>query len=83
MKVATTHDRIAEFLTSVTGQEIHADTNLQDSNLIDSLTMMDLLVFFESEFGVRLDFEDLTPEFFQSPATISRLLDTDTSFVRN
>ena len=36
--------------------------------------MMDLLVFIETEFGVRLDFGDLTPEVFRSPATLSQLI---------
>jgi len=36
--------------------------------------MMDLLVFLETEFQVRLDFSDLTPEAFHSPATIARLV---------
>ena len=68
--------RVIEFLGSATGQSsIGGDTELQESGIIDSLMMMDLLVFVETEFGVRLDFEDLTPDAFHSPATIARLIE--------
>ena len=68
--------KIVQFLANATGQSVDATTDLQSSELIDSLTMMDLLVYIESEFGVRLDFEDLTPEAFQSPVTLSRLIES-------
>ncbi|QDV53113.1 phosphopantetheine-binding protein [Gimesia fumaroli] len=67
--------RLIDFLRSVTGQQdITASTDLLDSGLLDSLTMMDLLVFVESEFELRLDFQDIKPELFKSPETIARLI---------
>lgn len=70
-------ERVVEFLVQTTGNAaVAGDTELHESGLIDSLTMMDLLVFIESEFGVRLDFVDLTPEQFSSPRSISRLIDS-------
>jgi acyl carrier protein len=66
---------VIQFLSTVTGlSSIDAETDLESSGIIDSLTMMDLLVFVETKFGVRLDFDDLTPESFHSPATLSRLI---------
>jgi acyl carrier protein len=68
--------KVIEFLVSATGQSsIDGETELQESGIIDSLLMMDLLVFVEAEFGVRLDFEDLTPDTFQSPSTIAGLIE--------
>ncbi|MFK7777421.1 MAG: acyl carrier protein [Gimesia sp.] len=67
--------RLVEFLQSVTGQQnLTATTDLIDSGLLDSLTMMDLLVFVESEFQLRLDFQDITPEFFKNSSTITELI---------
>ena len=45
--------------------------------------MMDLLVFVEAELGIRLDFEDLTPDTFRSPATIARLIESRMTGPRN
>jgi len=75
MTTATIESSLIDFLSSVTGQtDLNGETELQESGVIDSLTMMDLLVFLETEFQVRLDFSDLTPEAFHSPATIARLV---------
>lgn len=68
-------DRLVEFLQSVTGQqEINVTTELINSGVLDSLTMMDLLVFVESEFQLRLDFQDITPELFENAGTIAELI---------
>ena len=72
------------FLVTATGQtSINGDTELQDSGILDSLLMMDLLVFVEAELGIRLDFEDLTPDTFRSPATIARLIESRMTGPRN
>ncbi|MCA9015637.1 MAG: hypothetical protein KDA77_09935 [Planctomycetaceae bacterium] len=68
-------NRLTAFLRSVTGQqELTHTTDLLDSGLLDSLTMMDLLVFVESEFDLRLDFQDIRPELFKNPETIANLI---------
>lgn len=71
---ASIQEQLVEFLNSVTGQTITDSTELIDSGLLDSLTMMDLLVFVESDFEVRLDFQDIRPDLFKNPATISQLI---------
>ena len=64
-----------DFLQSVTGQSsINTTTDLIDSGLLDSLTMMDLIVFVESELNLRLDVQDITPELFKNPSTIAELI---------
>ncbi|MCH9655434.1 MAG: hypothetical protein K0U86_08310 [Planctomycetes bacterium] len=69
-------ERLIDFLHSVTGhQNLNATAGLLDSGLLDSLTMMDLLVFVESEFDLRLDFQDIQPDFFETPSTIAELID--------
>ncbi len=71
---ASIQEQLVEFLSSITGQTITDGTELIDSGLLDSLTMMDLLVFVESDFEVRLDFQDIRPDLFKNPATISQLI---------
>jgi acyl carrier protein len=76
MDAAVIQHKIVEFLVTTTGQSsLDAETDLESAGLIDSLAMMDLLVFFEGEFGVRLEFEDLTPDVFHSAATIARRIE--------
>lgn len=75
MNITEIQERLVTFLATSTGQtSINVDTELQESGIIDSLLMMDLLVFVETEFGVRLDFQDLTPDAFRSPSTVARLI---------
>lgn len=65
-------NRLVKFLKALTGQDgIQSNTDLIEAGIADSLTMMDLLVFIETEVGIRLDFTDLTPEIFRTPATIA------------
>ena len=45
--------------------------SLIESGIIDSLGILDVVAFVESEFGVRVEDEDLTPENFQSVAQIA------------
>jgi acyl carrier protein len=67
--------RLIEFLRSVTGQEsLAADTDLFDAGATDSLTIMDMLVFIETGFHVRLGFDDLTPEAFKTPQSLAELI---------
>jgi methoxymalonate biosynthesis acyl carrier protein len=67
--------RLVEFLRSVAGlPALDGGTELLDAGIVDSLTMMDLLVFIESEFGLRLDFSDLRTDNFRTPATLAALI---------
>ena len=67
--------RLISFLQTVTGDSsLNATTDLHASGATDSLTMMDLLVFIESEFRLRLEFADLTPEAFRTAQTLSDLI---------
>jgi acyl carrier protein len=70
-------DRLVQFLRSVTGQAaLSGDTELIDSGIAESLTIMDLLVFIETDLKVRLDFTDLNPDVFRTPATLAALIAT-------
>lgn len=77
MNVISIQNQIVDFLQSVTGQQsLDAGTDLFDAGATDSLTMMDLLVFLETEFQVRLAFTDLNPDVFKTPASLAELIAT-------
>lgn len=76
MSISTAECRIIGFLSETTGNSaIHSNTDLIETGIADSLTMMDLLVFVETEFSLRFDFLDLNPEVFRTPATIAGLIE--------
>lgn len=75
MKLSDIEHKLIEFLRSTTGQtSIEASTDLLEAGLVDSLMMMDLIVFVESEFQTSIEFGDLTPETFRTPQTIAELI---------
>jgi acyl carrier protein len=41
-------------------------TRLQSSGILDSLATMKLVMFLEERYGIRLEFEDTTPDRFDS-----------------
>ena len=65
---------ITAFLSSTTGQPLTPDCDLIERGVIDSLTMMDLLTFVETTFGVPLDYDDLTPETLGTIGAIANLV---------
>ena len=46
------------------------DENLWDLGLLDSLTMVDLMVFLEEQVGVQLEVERLSPDVFHTVSGI-------------
>ena len=75
MHVTKIESRLVEFLRSATGQTaLAADTELLEGGIADSLTIMDLMVFIETELAVRLDFADLNADVFRTPATLAALI---------
>lgn len=68
-------NRLVDFLRSMTGQKsLMVETDLFEAGVTDSLTIMDLLVFVETEFQVQIGFEHLTPETFETPRTLANLI---------
>jgi acyl carrier protein len=75
MNTASIEARLVEFLRGVTSRpELSVETELVESGIADSLTMMDLLVFIETELKVRLETTDLNADAFRTPATLAELI---------
>ena len=77
MNTRAVEDRLIEFLQTLTGHtEIAAGTELLEDGIVDSLTMMDLMVFIESELTVKLEPGDLNADVFRTPAALAELIVT-------
>jgi acyl carrier protein len=75
MNAQTIEARLVEFLRSVTGNPaLDGSSQLLEDGIVDSLTMMDLMVLMETDFAVRLDFSDLNAENFRTAATLASLI---------
>jgi len=55
--------------------EVGPETALIDSGYLDSLTVLQLFVALQEEFGVELDADDLTEETFGTATAIAQLLE--------
>jgi acyl carrier protein len=75
MNASSIESRLVEFLRGVTGREdLTGKTELLEDGIADSLTMMDLMVFIETDLKLRLDFTDLNADVFRTPATLATLV---------
>jgi acyl carrier protein len=65
---------IIEYVTSLgegTAGAIGPDSQLLESGLLDSINLVQLIQFVEERFGVAIPDEDIGPEIFATPATLS------------
>jgi len=70
--MALTEARLVQYLRHKTGmEELDAKTTLFSDGTVDSVGMVDLIVFIESEAGFEIAQEDVTMDNFD---TISRIL---------
>ena len=76
MAAAVIEQKIQQFLIESTGdRSLKSDTDLLSSNILDSLTMMDLVAFIETEFQQRIALEDFRPELFKTVLQIAELVE--------
>ena len=72
-------DRLRTFITTTLlnqpGLALSADTRLITSGLIDSFHRMDLALFVEDEYGVRLDDTELNGEAFDTLGQLETLIE--------
>jgi D-alanine--poly(phosphoribitol) ligase subunit 2 len=52
------------------------DADLFDAGTLDSLAFVNLLVYIEEEFGVKVPLDDLELDHFRSISKVSELIDT-------
>ena len=69
------HIFISDKLLNQPGLALSADAHLITSGLIDSFHRMDLALFVEDEYGVRLDDTELNGEAFDTLGQLEALID--------
>jgi acyl carrier protein len=74
------HNQLSSFIsTSILkqpGREIQADEKLITSGLIDSFSLMDLALFVEDTYGVRIEDTELNAETFDSLDQLAALIES-------
>ena len=55
------------------GEEVSAETDLLEAELLDSLLVMDVVAHVESTYGVRLGEGDIAPRHFRTVGSIAEL----------
>lgn len=55
-------------------QSVSVDDSLLDGNLMDSMGILEIVDFIESEFGITVEGEELLPENFQTIATLANFV---------
>lgn len=53
---------------------LHDDDLLLENNVVDSMGILDLVLFVEEKFGIRVETEELLPANFQSIASLSNFV---------
>lgn len=79
MSADTTHGRIRHFILNqfpLARQRAVGDEDpLLRTGILDSLGILEVVAFIESEFGILVADEELVPESFESIATMARFVD--------
>lgn len=55
-------------------QDDYMDIDLYESNLIDSLQLMQLITIMEEKIGITIDITEITPDIFKSVRTITEFV---------
>ncbi len=69
------HTFITDQLLNQPGMPLGADTRLITSGLVDSFHRVDLALFIEDEYGVRIDDTELNGDAFDTLAQLEALID--------
>ena len=57
------------------GLVLKPDTSFLANNVLDSLAFLHLVTFLEQQFGIKVDEDDMSPDNFESAATVALLVD--------
>ncbi len=79
-ELKSARDRIRTFIHQrfpvARERKLGDEDSLLESGAIDSLGILDVVSFFEDEFKVRLEDEELVPENFDTVAALARLVES-------
>ena len=66
--------KLREYIKNTTKTDVDSDTLLVEQGIIDSMGVMDLIAFIQSNFQIEFTDDDLTAENFQNINTIAGLI---------
>lgn len=66
--------KVETFISELIFRPLNANENLVTDRLIDSIALVELVVFIESSFSVKIAPHEMTAENFDHPTLISRLI---------
>ena len=66
--------KLREYIKDTTNTDVDSDTLLVEQGIIDSMGVMDLIAFIQSNFQIEFTDDDLTAENFQNINTIAGLI---------
>jgi acyl carrier protein len=72
--IPTLENYIADKILKMPGRSIQADAPLISSGMIDSFSLMDLALFVEDTFGVRIEDTELNADTFDNLTQLSTLI---------
>lgn len=58
------------------GGSLKEDTSFLDSGIVDSTGMLELIMFLEETYGIKVEPEEMVPENLDSVAQVNRFLET-------
>lgn len=70
-------DEIIEMIKDVSAEEveINSDTELIDSEILDSFDVVSLILELNMNFDINIGVEEIMPENFSTPSTIAELVE--------
>ena len=75
----TTEAKLQEYIEKTfvreKGKRIAAGDSLLDSGLVDSTGVFELVSFIESEFGIKIEDEEILPEHFETIDNLAGFID--------
>ena len=69
-------EKLREYIRGTTSTDVDSETPLVDQGIIDSMGVMDLIAFIQSNFQIEFTDDDLTAENFQNIHTIAGLIES-------
>ena len=68
--------KLREYIKDTTNTDVDSDTLLVEQGIIDSMGVMDLIAFIQSNFQIEFTDDDLTAENFQNIHSIAGLIES-------
>lgn len=66
---------VEEFMPDVPASELESDFDLLTGGVVDSLGLLKVVAWLETEFGIVVDESELGPESFRTVAAINEFID--------